>query len=813
MATIEPLPSSKLHATYDPALIPADDSTGIRPAPREGRTPIQDRAMKALDVALNIQSCGFNIYLAGDSYLGRQYMLTQYLKPVARKAPTPSDLVYVYNFQNPDSPALISLPAGQGRRFRQAMEECIKDIDRDMDRRLAGQRFSKQREKLLTDYQDERTQLIHRMNNVAEHKGFSLDIDESGNMTLYPLVKGRRVSQDDFESLDAGIRIALKHRGEAVAQHMSGLVRALSKMEEGFVNQEKVLEKTVMGSVLGAVLDPFVKRMARVTDDEVLARFFRDLREDILKNTDAFIGRQPDPQPQADQRQDPGQPQSAKDPVRSRYRVNVFVDNSETKGAPIVIEDHPTTANLLGCIERESELGTLVTDFTLIKSGSIHRANGGFLILHMDDLMQHPAAWEGLMRALKACAARLEDNPDIPDTAVRTKGLRPLPVPLGLKVILIGDEYLYEGLLDSDDRFDKLFRVKAEMSDRMPRNAAGVRYYLGSISRIISQEKMPPFDRTALAWLIDLGSHICEDQKRLSLKFPIMREFMIEASALAKMKGEKKVTGALLEEAYSARKYRTSLVEDLYMEEYDRDTIKVETSGQAIGQVNGLAVTTYGNFEFGLPHRISCTVGVGHDGVIDLEREADLGGPIHTKAMMILVSYLTGMFASRKPLMFSASLFFEQSYAGIEGDSASGAELAALLSALAEVPVRLDLAFTGAVSHSGQIMAVGGVTQKIEGFFKVCQHQRLTGTQGVIIPADNIDELMLSPAILKAVDEKQFFIYPVSRIEDAVQLLTGMPAGRRRKDGTFTKGTLYELVDNRLERLGEYGEHAFRRRR
>lgn len=767
MATIDPLPSSKLHATYDPALIPADDSTGIRPAPMEGRTPIQDRAMKALDVALNIRSCGFNVYLAGDSYLGRQYMLTQYLRPVARKAATPPDLVYVYNFQTPDSPALISLPAGQGRRFRQAMEECVRDIDRDMDRRLAGQRFSKQREKLLTDYQVERTQLIHRMNNVAEHKGFSLDIDESGNMTLYPLVKGRRVSQDDFESLDAGIRIALKHRGEAVAQHMSGLVHALTKMEEGYVNQEKVLEKAAMSAVLDAVLEPLRKRMEKITDSAALSRFFQDLREDILKNTDSFIGRQADPQPQTDGRQDPGQPQPARDTVRSRYRVNVFVDNAETKGAPIVIEDHPTTANLLGCIERESELGTLVTDFTLIKSGSIHRANGGFLVLHMDDLMQHPAAWEGLMRALKASAARLEDNPDIPDTAVRTKGLRPLPVPLDLKVILIGDEYLYEGLLDSDDRFAKLFRVKAEMSDRMPRNAAGVRYYLGSISRIISQEHMQPFDRTALAWLIDLGSHICEDQKRLSLKFPIMREFMIEASALARMKGEEKVTGALLEEAYSARKYRTSLIEDLYMEEYDRDTIKVETSGQAIGQVNGLAVTTYGNFEFGLPHRISCTVGVGHDGVIDLEREADLGGPIHTKAMMILVSYLTGMFASRKPLMFSASLFFEQSYAGIEGDSASGAELAALLSALAEVPVRLDLAFTGAVSHSGQIMAVGGVTQKIEGFFKVCQHQRLTGMQ----------------------------------------------AGRRRKDGTFTRGSLYELVDTRLERLGEYGEHAFRRRK
>ena len=396
---------------------------------------------------------------------------------------------------------------------------------------------------------------------------------------------------------------------------------------------------------------------------------------------------------------------------------------------------------------------------------------------------------------------------------MRSKGLLPDAVPLDLKVILIGDEFVYEGLLDSDDRFGKLFRIKAELTDVMPRNAAGVRMYLNAVCRIIQADSLPPFDRTALAWLVELGSHLSEDQKRLSLKFPLVREYMVEAAALARMEKAEMVTGSILEKAYAARTYRVNLVEDVYMEEYDRNMIRVETSGKAVGQVNGLAVTTYGNFEFGLPHRISCTVGVGHDGITDLEREAELGGPIHTKAMMILVSYLTGVFASKKPLALSASLFFEQSYAGIEGDSASGAELAALLSALAEVPIRLDLAFTGAVSHSGQIMAVGGVTQKVEGFFKVCSRQKLTGTQGVILPYDNVDHLMLAPNVLKAVDEGKFAVYPVKSIEEALFLLTGMPAGRRRKDGTFTRGSLYEKVDRRLTRLGEYGQNAFRRSR
>ncbi|MDO5537707.1 MAG: ATP-binding protein [Desulfovibrionaceae bacterium] len=809
------LPSSRLHATYDPALIPVETSNDLKAAAVQ-RVPYQDRAMKALDLAVNIKASGFNVYLAGSPNLGRSFIVQHYLAPLAKKAPTPPDIIYVHNFADTERPVLLTLPSGQGRRLRQAMQAVLKSVCATMETRIHGQGFMKQRALLMESYQNERSRLLDRMNSIAVHKGFTLDFDDSGNITLFPLVKGRRVSDDEFASLDLEVQRLLKNKSADLVQHMSGFVQELTRTEEGFLDKEKDLEKAVLSQVLDNQLTPLetrtIKAVAAAGMEDSAARlktFFADLRADMIENTESLMA----PKPKNDPAQSGPPPAWSREEVLSHYRVNLFVDNGRMKGAPVIIEDHPTATNLLGCVERESEMGALVTDFTLVKSGSLHRANGGYLVLRMDDLVHYPAAWEGLLRSLRTGKARMDESSDLPESPMRSKSLRPDPVPLDVKVILIGDEFLYEGLLDSDERFGKLFRIKAELTDAMPRNAAGVRQYLNAICRIIQTNDLPPFDRTALAWLVELGSHICEDQKRLSLKFPLIREYMVEAAALATMERAELVTGSILEKAYAARTYRVNLVEDAYMEEYDRNVIRVETSGSAVGQVNGLAVTTYGNFEFGLPHRISCTVGVGHDGISDIEREAELGGPIHTKAMMIIMSYLTGVFASRKPLTLSGSLFFEQSYAGIEGDSASGAELAALLSALADVPLRLDLAFTGAVSHSGQIMAVGGVTQKVEGFFKVCSRQKLTGTQGVILPADNVDHLMLAPNVLKAVDEGRFAVYPVRSIEEALQLLTGMPAGRRRKDGTFTRGSLYELVDRRLTLLGEYGQNAFRSRR
>ncbi len=812
MPSIAPLATSRLHATFDPARIPWEDSRAI-PLPRNGngrKNPFQPRAMQALNLALQIRTTGYNVYLSGEADLGRSYMLLSYLRPQARKAATPPDLVYVQNFADPDRPSLLALPAGQGKKFKQSLKETLENIGKELARRFEATTYVKQRAKLVDQFQNIRMGLLHKMNSVAVDKGFNLDMDENGGLTLYPLVEGKRLSEEEFERLDNTVRLNLKRRGDSLVQAMAGFMRQLNKAEESFHDDERDLERRAMGQVLDALLTPARQRILKACPVPGLPEYFTALREDILKNTESFLPRDGGMQGQSG---GDGHSLPPMDNIFYRYEVNLLVDNSGLNGAPIVVEDHPTAVNLLGCVERESEMGALVTDFTLIKAGSLHKANGGFLVLHIEDLLQHPNAWEGLLRALRSNQARIEDTGDTPDTAIRTKGITPEPLALDLKVVLIGGEELYETLLVNDDRFAKLFRIKAHMADVTERTAENIRIYLSHIARIIDENGLRPFDRTALAWLVDLGSHLCEDQRRLSLKFPLLRELMIEAAALAEMRQLPLISAAILEEAYAARTYRANLVEEIFMEEYDREMIKVRTSGSAVGQVNGLSVTWHGDFEFGLPHRISCTVGVGHEGIIDLEREAELGGPIHTKAMMILKSYLTDLFARKKPLVLSGSLYFEQSYAGIEGDSASGAELVALLSALADVPVRLDLAFTGAVSHSGQIMAVGGVTRKIEGFYKVCARHGLTGSQGVIIPRDNVDHLMLAPDVLAAVEKKQFAIYPVRRIEEALTLLTGLPAGRRRKNGGFTAGSLYDLADRRLERLGDYAQNAFRRSR
>lgn len=807
MSKISPLPESRLHAAMDPARIPWDDSHAIPPLRNGRKNPFQPRAMQALDLALQIKARGYHIYLSGEADLGRTRMLLDYLRPQARKAPTPPDLVYVHNFQDPDHPLLFSLPAGLGKKFRQHMVEMVDAVVKELPRRFEASTYLKRRAKLVDKFQTARMGLLRKMNSVAVDKGFNLDMDENGGLTLYPLVEGKRLNEEEFDNLDSTIRLKLKSRGDNLVQSMAGLMRQLNKAEESFQDDERGLEREAMGQVLDALFTPLEQRLLKACPGNELAAYFTAMREDMLKNTEAFLHR--DGVPPSLTGDSHGGPSA--DMVLYRYAVNVLVDNSKQEGAPIVVDDHPTAVNLLGCIERESEMGALVTDFTLIRAGSLHKANGGFLVLHVEDLLQHPTAWEGLLRALRSDQARIEDTGEAPDTAIRTKGLSPDPLPLDLKVVLVGGEELYEGLLVNDDRFPKLFRIKAHMADETERNAANIRHYLGHIAHIIRGCELPPFDRTALAWLVDLGSHLCEDQRRLSLKFPLLRELMIEASALARIKGAAAVSAPVMEETHAARIYRANLVEEVFMEEYDRELIKVRTSGAAVGQVNGLSVTWHGNFEFGLPHCISCTVGVGHEGIIDLEREAELGGPIHTKAMMIIKSYLTDLFARKKPLVLSGSLYFEQSYAGIEGDSASGAELVALLSALADVPVRLDLAFTGAVSHAGQIMAVGGVTRKVEGFYKVCARHGLTGTQGVIIPYDNADHLMLSPDVLRAVENKQFSIYAVRRIEEALLLLTGLAAGRRLKNGGFSRGSLYDLVDKRLEQLGDYAQNAFRR--
>ena len=806
MTTPHPLPATRLASFLHPDRIPWASSAEI-PHNGQRRAP-QPRALHALELALQIDARGYNVYLSGEANLGRIYMIRDFLAARVRKAPTPPDLIYVNNFDDEDRPALLVVPCGRGRKIKNILNDALAAVRRELPGKLEHDAFTRKRSERLEAYQNERAKLLRQMDRLAEGKGFNLEVDDHGGLTIYPLIEGKRLNEGEFEALESTLRQEFKQKGDKLLDAMAGLIRKLSRAEKSFRSDERSMEQEVVSVVLDAVLAPAAdKILLACPDNSRLQTYLQALRRDILHNPDNFLPRDPAGQPQAGA--------LAADPIPDanlyRYEVNVFVDNSDTRGAPLIIDDHPTPTNLLGCIERKSEMGALVTNFTLVKAGSLHRANGGFLVLRMEDILQHPSAWEGLLRALRSGLAHLEDMGDAPEGTVRTKGIEPDPLPVDLKVILVGNESIYDSLLDHDDRFPKLFKIKAHMTETAERNSAGIRNWIVSLARIVRENNLLHFDREALAGLVDFSSRLCEDQRKLSLRMPQVRDVMVEASAMAAMRGEPMVRRDHLKAALDSRTYRANLAEEIYMEEYDRELIKVSTSGEAVGQINGLSVSWYGDFEFGLPHQISCTVGVGHGGIIDLEREAELGGPIHTKAMLILKSYLVAQFARNKPLVLTGSLCFEQNYAGVEGDSASGAELAALLSAIAGVPLRLSLAFTGAVSQSGQILAVGSVTRKVEGFFELCSRRGLTGSQGVIIPCDNADHLMLSPRIIAAVEENKFSIIPVRHITESLELLTGLPAGRPLNKGGFTPGSLYDLVDRRLHELGQMAEHAYSR--
>ncbi len=801
-----PLPIHKLRARLAPEAVPYADSGEI-PNDPAALAKTQPRALSALTTSLRIPGNEYNIYLAGDPRQGRTYFARSFLDPAALDRPAPADWIYVYNFEDQDKPQAISLPAGEGRKFKAALAKAVTAMREEIPARFEQEAYLSRKQALVRGFTVDRDRLFVDLEKKAKGEGFNLVMDDRGALTLYPLIEGKVISDEEYDRMDPDVRGALKAKGDALLEGMGSVLRQISKDERGYRDREKTLDRDTAAEAADAALAGLKRRYAK---NKALGAYLKALREDVLDNIEAFAPREPSRENASSQSSPgplsgdgpgggPGYGQGYAEDVLARYEANLFVDNSRNKGAPVILEDHPTYFNLMGCIERETELGALYTDFSLIKAGSLHRANGGFLIVKVDDLLQNQTAWEGLLRALRSGRARIEDPSDGEHARART--IEPEPIPLDLKVVLVGSDETYEMLLYGDERFEKLFKLKAHLQESMPRTPENLTLYFLLIGRIIRETNLTPFSRDALAALADYASLTAEDQEKLSLKLPLVREIMIEGSSLAKAGGKDMTDAAMLGEVIRARSFRANLFEEEFLAEYDREMIKVATKGEAVGRANGLSVRMFGDHAFGLPHQIACTVGVGHGGIMDLEREAELGGPIHTKGMMILKNYLLGLFAQDKPLVMTGSLCFEQSYAEVEGDSASAAELAALLSALAERPIRLRYAFTGAVSQSGAILAVGGLNEKIEGFFAVCARRGLTGDQGVLIPKDNVVNLMLKDEVVEAVAAGRFFIFPVTTIEEALEILTGMPAGVRGPNGAFPPQTLYSLVDERLTRL------------
>ena len=809
--TARELPPERLRIRLDPTAITCADSSGL--PKKSGQAAFQPRALQALGMALVMPGNEYNVFLSGEPGTGRTYFLKNFLKPEAAKRPVPQDWLYLHNFEDEDRPLAVPLPAGQGRSFKAAMAAALTELRLTITTRLGQDPYRRKHDTLLKRFSTHRDTIYDKMEATARGKGFALDMDDAGGLTLMPLEGDKVMGDEEYGKLAPARRKTLKTKGERLLAEISVFLRKLTETEQGLRQDEVQLHKEIVRSAVATALKPLRQTFAHITR---LVEHLNAVEKDILDNLEAFLPRealpQPEPRPLADPKGPTHPEPHTADDLVFRYEPNVFVDNStqakDNLGAPVVVEDHPTSFNLLGSIERESEMGAMYTDFSLVRAGSLHRAAGGFLILNVEDLLANQGSWEGLLRALRLGKLRMEDPTDGEQVRVRT--IEPEPLPLDVRIILVGTEDAYEALLTADDRFRKHFKLKAHLQGTAQRTAANVRHFLADIGRIITEAQLPPFSREALAGLVDHSSRLAEDQKRLSLSFPFLRGQMMEAAALTRMDGRNLVEAKDLARAVADHDFRANLYEEEFMADYDREIIKVATGGSATGRANGLSVTLFGDYEFGLPHQISCTVGVGHGGILDLEREAQLGGPIHTKGMMIIKSYLVRLFAQDKPIVLTGSLCFEQNYAGVEGDSASGAELAALLSALSGAPIDLSLAFTGAVSQSGAIMAVGGVSRKIEGFYEVCRRRGLTGRQGVLFPADNAVHLMLKDEVIDAVRQGRFHLYPVASIEEAMQLLTGMPSGKRAQNGRYPTGTLYHLVDARLAELGRLAHHAER---
>lgn len=753
----------------------------------------QPRAVAALEFGLDIPDHGFNIYVAGPPGVGRMTGVQMFLEARAQTQPTPPDWCYVYNFQDPSRPKALRLPPGQGRALRRDMERLLEGIRREIPRVFESDEYNARREAILKEVNQQREEILKRLNQRAMAQEMMVEVTPMG-IAVIPLLGGRPITEQQFAALPPAMQELLRRRREAFEEEVKQALKEIRGLERAAQERLRRLNREVALFVVEGLMDDLFEKYRDLP--EVIA-YLKAVQEDIVENVDQFRGREegqalPFPLPLP----------ALADMALRKYTVNVLVDNAEQQGAPVVIEWNPTFPNVFGRLEKESLLGVLHTDFTLIRAGALHRANGGYLVMPIEGVLINPFVWEGLKRALRQRAVEIEE-PGERMGLITTRTLDPEPIPLHVKVILIGSPLLYHLLYLLDEEFSELFKVKADFDIEMPWDEGGMQDYITLIGTLCRKEGLCHLDAGAMARIIEYGGRLAEDQTRLSTRFAEIADLVREANFWARKAGSSRVTAEHVQQALEAKVYRSNLIEERIRRLIAEGTLLIDVDGAKVGQVNGLAVLDLGDYRFGRPNRITATVALGREGVIDIEREARLGGPIHTKGVLILSGYLASKYAQDKPLTLSARLVFEQSYSGVEGDSASCAELCALLSALADAPIRQGIAITGSINQKGELQAIGGVNEKIEGFYYVCKVKGLTGEQGVIIPEANVRNLMLREEVVEAVRAGKFHIWAARTVDEAIEILTGIPAGERGPDGRYPAGTINARVDQRLREMAE----------
>jgi lon-related putative ATP-dependent protease len=752
----------------------------------------QERAIEAIKFGVGMVDPEYNIYVAGTTDTGATYMARAFLEEEAEKQQPPPDWCYVYNFKEPDKPTALQLPAGRANELKAGMDQLVEALKADVPTAFSTDDYRYKEQVLRQEFENKRRKVIDVLREKVEAEGFLLQVDPQG-VSIIPGKDGKIIPPEQLARYSAEQKRALRDRGDKLSVEMNQAMNDIGGLESEYMERRKRLHHRVALAVVKKRMQTVV---VKFKDQSRVLKYLEAVRKDILENIADFRRR-----PEGEAPKGPI-PAAAGSLATNKYRVNVLIDNSEAKGAPVVYTSSPTYPALFGRVEREAVFGALVTDFTMIKPGALHEANGGYLVLKATDILKWYFSWEALKRAVRHKEVKIEDVSEMYGF-ITTRTLKPEPIPLNLKLVITGDPYIYELLYIYDDRFKQMFKIKAHLDDRTDRTKKRIRECLCCMARFCEEEGLRHVNRTGVARLLEYSMEVAGSRDKMTLKLGAIADVIREANYWAVQENRRHIHASHVEKAIEKKIYRSNLVEERMQEMIKKDIFWIETDGQKVGQINGLAILQTGDHMFGKPGRITANVSMGKEGVITIDRESRLSGNIHTKGVIILSSYLREHFAHNKPLALTASLCFEQTYGMVDGDSASSTELFALLSAIADVPIFQGIAVTGSVSQKGEIQPIGGVTRKIEGFFDICKHKGLTGKQGVIVPAKNIKELMLKKDAVEAVKDGKFHVYPIKTIEQGIEILTGMKAGKRRKDGTYAKGTLFRMVDDRLKDLAE----------
>ena len=754
----------------------------------------QDRGIKALEFGVNVDLKGYNLYLEGPTGVGKTMYTKKFLRNKAKKEKTPNDWCYIYNFDNPNEPIAISLPAGQGKVFKEAMDSFIRGIRKDIKKTFNNDDFEKEKKIIKQEYEEKKAAILEKLNAKTIKLGFQVKSAQNG-IYMMPVYEGKLIDEEDYEKLPMEVKSEFEAKSQVVQDMIFETLSDLKVIEN---RADKKIEDWKSNVALLTVNIHINNVKANFKRNKKISEFLDNVKDDILKNINNFI--------------EEGKEDKNPVPIQMKmmqnnepwlnYRVNLFVDNSDVEGSPVIMDSNYTYQNIFGKLEYENQFGAMKTDYTMLKAGLLQKANGGYIMFQARDLLTNPQCYETLKKVLLVKEIGVENGLE-QRSPMMLISLKPEPIPLDVKVILLGNAEIYHTLLSMDEDFRKLFKIKVEFEDDAPKSMENINKLVKFVRSYCEQEELLDLDKEAMAKVVEFASRLSGDKEKLSTQFSEIGQIVGEASTWAKIDKQKTVSKKYVQKAFDERVERLKKYDSKYIQMIKEGALLIETSGYKVGQINGLTVITIGDYSFGKPSKITANTYIGKNGIVNIEREVEMSGSSHSKGVMILTGYLGELFAQEKPLSLTASICFEQLYGGVDGDSASSTEAYAILSSLSGIPINQSIAVTGSVNQKGEIQPIGGVNEKIEGFFQICKMRGLNGEQGVIIPIQNVRNLHLNDQVIEAVKKGNFHIYAIKNIDQGIEILTGVPAGKKDKNGNFPAGTINYLANEKLDKYSK----------